>query len=176
MQIVQDISALPSDVKSLYIHHSAHCTRPTVDEIFKLLQSEVSRYTKTFIVVDALDECQGDQSREALLTTLQSLRPTVNLMVTSRFFDTATYHFDKELEINTSIADVQAYVRERISNERLLWRHVQKDPTLREHITKVVGEKRETSYVFSYLAECFNSIVRLIRSLGSCLSGFIWTY
>jgi len=143
IQIIHEPTVLSDDVKDLHNVHAKKGTRPTVDEISKLLQSEVSQYAKAFFVVDGLDECLDGRYQELLLTTLQSLHPNVNIMVTSRFLDTAALRFDSQLEICTDIADVQAYVDNRISREGLLRRHVQRDPALRGVIVNVVGEKCE---------------------------------
>ncbi|KAL1965282.1 hypothetical protein VTN77DRAFT_5884 [Rasamsonia byssochlamydoides] len=56
-QLAQGRGSLPGSVKSLYEHHKQKGSRPGLDEIMGALQSVIAAYTKTFIIIDALDEC-----------------------------------------------------------------------------------------------------------------------
>ncbi|KAL6897002.1 hypothetical protein GGI43DRAFT_104038 [Trichoderma evansii] len=49
---------IPESVKDLYNRHKERQTKPSVDEISTALQSVAAIYSKVFIIVDALDECQ----------------------------------------------------------------------------------------------------------------------
>jgi hypothetical protein len=145
-QLVQNQDTLSNDVQALYKLHSRKCTRPTLSEVSKMLQSEAGRYLKIFVVVDALDECPEDNgSRKILLKELRALRPTINLMVTSRFIDNIAREFKgmTQLEISASVEDIQAYVRGRISQENKLLRNVGKDSALKEDIVKSVTGNAE---------------------------------
>jgi hypothetical protein len=58
---------------SLYCHHNEKQkeTRPNLDELSKLLQSEVQRHSNVFIIIDALDECPEKESFLAEIRKLQ---------------------------------------------------------------------------------------------------------
>lgn len=58
-QLARGLSSLPESVKSLYDSHKDKRTRPTFNEISATLQSVGALYSRIFIVVDALDECQS---------------------------------------------------------------------------------------------------------------------
>lgn len=73
-QLAQDRLALPNTVKSLYDKHREKRTRPLLNETSKALQSVVSLYSRVFIVVDALDECQFSGDREAFLSEIFNLQ------------------------------------------------------------------------------------------------------
>jgi len=45
-------------VEALYKQHKGGQTPPAFDEILATLQSVAAMYSRVFIVVDALDECQ----------------------------------------------------------------------------------------------------------------------
>ncbi|KAH0538021.1 hypothetical protein FGG08_005382 [Glutinoglossum americanum] len=86
-QLIQVQKQLPisEELNTLYKRHERVKTRPTLDECSKVLRSEVRRYTKVFVVIDALDECpEDDGTRARLLKELGALKDTINLMVTSR--------------------------------------------------------------------------------------------
>jgi hypothetical protein len=54
MQSRPDIAAL---VTQMYDYHLKRGSRPSLEEILRVLQSVCSNYTIVYIVVDALDEC-----------------------------------------------------------------------------------------------------------------------
>jgi hypothetical protein len=55
-QLLQERPSVPESVKILYERHNDKRTRPSFDEISKVLLSIVVDYSRTFIVIDALDE------------------------------------------------------------------------------------------------------------------------
>jgi hypothetical protein len=57
-QLSQGRSSLPDPVRSLYDEHRRNRTRPSVSDISTNLQSVAAMYSRVFIVIDALDECQ----------------------------------------------------------------------------------------------------------------------
>src|SRR5436305_1061587 len=50
-QLVQEQPAMPTDVKNLYEHHRAKGTRPSFDEIVRLLHSTIQLYSRVFIII-----------------------------------------------------------------------------------------------------------------------------
>jgi Cdc6-like AAA superfamily ATPase len=57
-QLLQGLSSVPESVISLYNQHKDKRTRPSLDEISRTLDSVIATYSKVYIVIDALDECQ----------------------------------------------------------------------------------------------------------------------
>ena len=83
------------------------------------LQAQVSKSIKTFIILDALDECSvnGVTMRQAL-EFLFSLQKTanVNILATSRFNEETANMFDKTgvtLEVQANENDIRSYVDSR---------------------------------------------------------------
>ncbi|KAK6353879.1 hypothetical protein TWF730_008302 [Orbilia blumenaviensis] len=107
-------------------------TRSSIEDIVGALQTVSSEFERTFIVVDALDECPtslcGGNSQEVLLSTLFQLQATsnVNLFATSRYLPEITTRFEgsmcTRLEIRAHDQDVLSFLDARItnSNEELL--------------------------------------------------------
>jgi len=139
-QLVQGHS-LPSSVESLYNRHKGRGTRPSFDEISKTLQSVATMYSRTFIVVDALDECQvSDGCRTRFLAELFILQNKcgTNIFATSRFIPEIVEEFKQSilLEIRANDEDVRKYVDVRIS---LGESHILRRPDMREKtITEIV--------------------------------------
>jgi len=114
-QLLQNRLLIPDEVKDLYQSHISRKTTPTLDEVLKVLHSEMSRYSQVYVLVDALDECNDkDGQRQILVSKLRALQAAnaVNLMVTSRFNPKIEKEFEKaqKLEIRASDEDVHRYL------------------------------------------------------------------
>jgi hypothetical protein len=73
-QLVQGWLSLLEDVKSIYDKHKDKHTRPSFEESLKALHSVTAMYSRAFIVVDALDECQAsDGCRSRFLLEIFNL-------------------------------------------------------------------------------------------------------
>jgi hypothetical protein len=128
---------------SLYHHHVKKRTRPTLSEWSKLLQSEVRRLSKVFIIIDALDECpESNGTRDSFLIEIRKLQPSIHLLVTSRHIPTISdFENAARVDVRASDKDVRRYLKDRIERERRLVRHVKADPTLQETIINTIVEK-----------------------------------
>lgn len=143
-QLVQDDIPLAKQVMDLYNLHHIKRTSPSFREILSILQTEISRHSTVFIVMDALDECT-DHSRVSLLAELKSRQPTIRLMVTSRCLDNITREFNgiTPLEIGARDEDLKAYLLGRLSGEDRLARLVSKDIYLENEILEAISTKAE---------------------------------
>jgi hypothetical protein len=133
--------SLPGSVKDLYDRHKTKRTRPSPDEISRSLQSVVTTYSRVFIVIDALDECQVSHScRTTFLSEMFSLQAKcgANLFATSRFIPEITGKFQRSisLEIRASDHDVRRYLDGHMSH---LPSFIERSPDLQEEVkTKIV--------------------------------------
>ncbi|KAH8125790.1 hypothetical protein LI328DRAFT_165647 [Trichoderma asperelloides] len=87
-QLCASQSSLPEPLKSLYIKHkdsNGRNTRPSFEEIASTLQVIAKMFSRVFIVIDALDECQN-QERSSFFTKLFEIqtKADVNIFATSR--------------------------------------------------------------------------------------------
>jgi hypothetical protein len=114
-QLIQGLSSAPESIKRLYEQHRHKRTHPSIDEISQTLQSVVRDYSKAYIIVDALDECQvSDGGRKRFLAELFNLQAKsgANLFVTSRFIPEIEKEFggkNTRLEIRANNEDLQRY-------------------------------------------------------------------
>ena len=139
-QLAQGRSSLPQSLKSLYGRHRNMKTRPSFDEISNTLHTVASEYTRIFVVIDALDECQAfggcrDRVLEEMFT-LQA-RCEASLFATSRDIPEITVRFNESMrvEIRAKKEDVRQYIEGQIDHHmpRLL-KEIKKFPQLKEEI------------------------------------------
>jgi Cdc6-like AAA superfamily ATPase len=114
-QLSQERPSLPDSVKALHDQHRDKRTRPSIDELSRALQSVAAIYSRVFIIVDALDECQAsDGCRARFLMKIFNLQTKTgaNFFTTLRFIPEILQHFEGSirLEIRASEEDVQAYL------------------------------------------------------------------
>jgi len=133
-QLAQQRAALPESVRGLYQKHQHKQTRPHLDEISTALRSTAALYSRVFVVVDALDECQAEGvCRSTFLAEVFKLQvsTTTNLFATSRpVLDIETqFNGHPSLEILASDKDVKMYLDGHMSQ---LPGFVLNNPDLRE--------------------------------------------
>jgi hypothetical protein len=114
-KLLQSQPSISKDMKNFYERHISKRTRPTLEETFQVLRSEMSQYSQVYIVVDALDEYSNEISpRELFLSKLRTLQATspMNLMVTSRSIPNIAQGFQNamQLEIRATGEDVRQYL------------------------------------------------------------------
>ncbi|UKZ67723.1 uncharacterized protein TrAtP1_008881 [Trichoderma atroviride] len=107
--------SFPESVKDLYNRHEKDQTRPSADEISQALQCVATTYSKVFIVIDALDECQSfNNCGLKLLSYIFNLQTntTTNFLATSRLIPDIEGQFKTHLkrEILATNEDVHTYL------------------------------------------------------------------
>ena len=142
-QLAQRNLAISENIMALYYRHIKKQTRPTLDELSKLLQSEARRFSKVFVLIDALDECLGSNgTRDSFIGEIRKLQLNTHLLVTSRPVLTIEREFEEaaRLEIRASDEDVRRYLDSRINSEGRLLRLVKSDSVLQAAITDTIVE------------------------------------
>lgn len=140
-QLIQGIGVVPPSLKQLHDQHKRKRSRPSASEVFEALSSVIRAHSKTFILVDALDECQiAGGRRDQFVVELFKLQAetSVNLFVTSRFVPDIEKKFDgrsRRLEIRASAQDLQLYISTRIIN---LASFVSRDAVLQAEIKTAI--------------------------------------
>lgn len=113
-QLIQQQPDIPQLVKDLYDHYLKIPTRPSFEDISKSLLTTIKTcYSRVFIVVDALDECEG-RARADLLSEIRDLQAQsdTKLMVTSRLIAEITQEFKEDIsfEIRARKEDIEQYL------------------------------------------------------------------
>ena len=135
-QLAQTLPSMPDDVKYLYDRETEKGIRPLLGEIIGALQSASAKYSRVFIILDALDECE---TSHGYLPTLQSqiidlqARAQLNVFATSRHIPGIEERFKGCLvqEVLASEEDVRNYIDSHMVH---LPKFVQKDQSLQHDI------------------------------------------
>ena len=149
-QLAESQYSLPGSVKDLYDQHKRKRTRPSLDEILRVLRSAATMCSRAFIIVDALDECQvSDGCRARFLSELFSLQTHgVNIFATSRDIPDILDRFKTSvsLEIRATTDDVARYIEGHIGQLRSF---VRENQQLQEEIKTGISEAVDGMYVLS---------------------------
>ncbi|KAK2608979.1 hypothetical protein QQS21_002459 [Conoideocrella luteorostrata] len=110
--------SLPEPVEFLHKRHKDK-TGPDCAQMVKTLEAVVSLYSRVYILVDALDECQASQGfRTALVSMLLGLCTTcrANLFATSRCIPEVSNMFQTSvtLEVRASEPDLRRYLEAQV--------------------------------------------------------------
>jgi hypothetical protein len=152
-QLVQEQSSVPDSVKTIYNQHKDKQTPPSLDEISNTLHSIVTTtYSRIYIVVDALDECQiSNGCRQRFLSNVFSFQAKTGakLFTTSRPIPDVEKEFKGCLshEIIASDEDVQRYLDGHMSQ---LPTFVLSKPKLQEEIKTRIVRAVEGMWVLFY--------------------------
>ncbi|OTB06199.1 hypothetical protein M426DRAFT_119710 [Hypoxylon sp. CI-4A] len=137
-QLTRRRPVLPDAVKTLHDRHKQK--RPSIEEISDNLKSVSRLYSRVFIVIDALDECQSSNGcRAKLLSKIFVLQKQGgNVLATSRFIPDIVERFSgfPSLEVRARESDVKRYLARRINDIPRFGRN----PKLQEEIAKVIPE------------------------------------
>ncbi|KAH7377125.1 ankyrin repeat protein [Plectosphaerella cucumerina] len=151
-QLSQDQTSLPDCVKALYDQYKGK-TRPSLDQLCRVLQSVAKLFSRVFIVVDAIDECQlSDGNRSTFLAELFALQSTsgANVFATSRLIQNITDRFKDSisLEIRAHPEDVRRYVKDNISK---LPSCVERNPGLQAEIVSKIERAADGMFLLAQL-------------------------
>lgn len=154
-QLLDKLSAIPHEVHTIFKkYHYLQC--PTECELLDLLGVVLGYFTRTFIILDALDE---STERSTLLLAIGKLIKTRDLKNTSFLFTSRKeYDIDNEfskhpvcrvcIQTDEVASDVKLYVIEHIEKDERL-RKLQ--PGLKDHIMLTLATRAKGMYVFSGL-------------------------
>lgn len=103
-QLIRERPSIPEIVKRLYDDHKEKQSPPPIDEISKALQSVINDHSRTFIVIDALDECQDPETLLSGIFELQA-HTGANLFITSRPVEEIKKKFEGSLSLEICARD-----------------------------------------------------------------------
>jgi Cdc6-like AAA superfamily ATPase len=141
-------SIIPEAIREWYKKHlEGEKPRLSRNEIHGALCSITRTYSRTFIIIDALDECKTDQIRNELLSEIYKLQEgsDVRLMVTFRpSIEPQPPSSMTKLEIRAYKEDIEQYLSSRISELRTV---VQKNNELQRKIRDRISTLVDGMYV-----------------------------
>lgn len=157
-QLALGQNSLPQDAKKIFDEYKTKNQRPSLDDTKELLGCMVDSHLRVFILVDALDECQGsDGCRVNLLTDMFFLQDKlkVNIFATSRLIPEIMEKFEgcKRMEIRASEDDVRRYVHGQLDggNMEHLPSLIKHKPDLKDEIIKGISDAVDGMYVTKFI-------------------------
>ena len=119
-------STIPESVRKLYQEHlDGKKCRLSRNEIYGALSSITKANSRTFIIIDALDECKEDRIRNELLSEVYKLQEgsDIRLMVTFRpSIELEPPNSMTKLEIRACEEDIDQYLSSQMSGLRTIVR------------------------------------------------------
>jgi hypothetical protein len=141
-QLVEKYDGIPDKIRTFYTEHIALGARPSLADYSQLLQLAATRFSKIFLIIDALDESNED-IRGGLLREVRKLPPSSHLLCTSRHIpdiEQQLYDFAYQ-EVRASNKDVENYIVGSIEQNMRLRNLTTADPSLREVIiTSIIAK------------------------------------
>ncbi|CAI7663068.1 uncharacterized protein N7487_010618 [Penicillium crustosum] len=155
-QLSQKRKSTPDAVKDLYKRYKTTSKRPRFDEISKALHTVISSYSRVFIVIDALDECEHT-CRVRVLSEIMKIHASagVNVLATSRPMEVnALFKSGDFLEIRAHEDDVRRYLD---GNMFRLPGFVSRNTALQEEIMTVISHHVQGMFLLAQLY--FDSLI-----------------
>ena len=150
-------SATPSDaVQRLYERHISQGTEPGLHELTEVLLQISQTFSKVWIIIDALDECQvGNGTRHEFLSILQQLSPHANILITARFVIDVPIalaqdpeHFGS-CEVSPSSQDMRLFVLYKLQRQGSLSRLLNDDDEYRTTTIVQILDISQNSFIMA---------------------------
>ncbi|ENH63515.1 Ankyrin-2 [Fusarium oxysporum f. sp. cubense race 1] len=154
-QLAGKLASMPEEVVNLYHKHDKELTRPTSQDIIYVLRKVIAKYSRVFIVVDALDEYSvTGSSRKPFFQKLDQLQREyqINIFMTSRFDKWITLEVEEafrsvtRIEIEAATEDIETYVDGKVD---VLPPAVQENKDLREAIKGGIASSAEGMFLLA---------------------------
>lgn len=119
-QLAQTIARLPKPLSELFTKYDSRDGRPTTSELQEVLVDIINHSQRSYVVIDALDECD-DGIRDELLDALFDMQSRVMgklcILATARPLAEIVDHFEHapKLEVRARDEDVALYIQGRFS-------------------------------------------------------------
>lgn len=132
-----------------YNSHRYSRTKPDSAELCSCLNEIITQFSRVYIVVDALDECdEASKTRRSLLSLLQNLGARVQLLFTSRPLQ-EVLPSAVQLEITAQKDDLHNYLTAQIEQESVLAELCVKDEHLRREVIDEITTKASGMLVYN---------------------------
>jgi len=120
-QLARKHGVMPPRLEELYNKFSRGGKRPDLEELTALLLQLSGSFLQTYIVVDALDECESTVHRKQFLSVLQAMEDAhIKLFITSRSHPPdirRAFNGKSQLNIVATEQDIREYLAGRIDDD-----------------------------------------------------------
>ncbi|KAM5357250.1 hypothetical protein ACJZ2D_016458 [Fusarium nematophilum] len=174
-QLVESCQQIPTEVTAFRDKYLEKRSLPTDEERILLVKALSRLFQKTYILIDALDECSED-NREAFISLAEQVKSSVHLLITSRSNLDLTTSFQNLSRINVFAhsSDVEVYLNSKMSASKRMSSFIARDPTLRDDVIHKLLEKTDGMFLLAHLQIehlCSRSTLKKVRSSLDSLVG-----
>ena len=138
---ITDVDADLTRWKDSYNHST-----PPVPTLLEYLQQAVTRSRHVYVLLDALDECPAEDTRDGVLSTIQTMRqwslPGLHLLVTSRDVVDIRQTLDVEVQNTVELKtddisqDISRYVSHQVETDPRVQRWGHRRETIKQHLAQ----------------------------------------
>ncbi|KAK0219022.1 hypothetical protein IW262DRAFT_1558972 [Armillaria fumosa] len=150
-------SLLKQLIKTLYDQSHSKSSHLPKDKLVETLSKELQSFDRVYIVLDALDEYNGnDGDRKGLINVVRdSLCTDTRLLVTSRDIGTtigSLFEGGTRLDIRATVEDIGLYIESRFDSSDRLEGHIKRvGPSLKSDIRTGVTSKAKGMFLLAYM-------------------------
>lgn len=117
-QLANQITHLPKDIEELHNRLGVTKEKPTLQHLQTILLATVKSFSQTFLVFDALDECDQKTQRTDILSLIHHLKGNgINIFVAGRQYPEdiqLSFHGSTRIELSAKKEDIEIYIHQKI--------------------------------------------------------------
>ncbi|KLU88296.1 hypothetical protein MAPG_07283 [Magnaporthiopsis poae ATCC 64411] len=151
-QLVEQCAHMPSEIRAFRDRYAGGVIRPTVEERIGLVRLLAQRFDRTYILIDALDECtEKDQSN--ILRYTSTLERDIRLLITSRpVLDLQdTFSSLCRIDITAHESDIRVYLESEIDTDKRMRHFTTIDQNLRADIIRSLQVMADGMFLLAHL-------------------------
>ncbi|KAI8725461.1 hypothetical protein NCS52_00117200 [Fusarium sp. LHS14.1] len=174
-QLVESCQQMPAEISSFREKYLKKRSLPTNKERISLMRVLSRLFRKTYILVDALDECP-EENRDAFIALAGQVQSFAHLLITSRpNLDLAT-SFGNLRQINVSAhpSDIEVYLNSQMGTSKRMASFMAKDPSLKGDIIQSLLQKANGMFLLVHMQIehlCNYPSLKKVRTSLDCLAG-----
>lgn len=128
-QLACQMEDMPQEIEYLHGKLKSRGYRPTLQGLYTILLLVAKSFPRTFLIFDALDECNPQHQRRSLLPLFHRMaKDGISLFLTSRQYPEDIQHSlqnSAKIELRANGADIASFIEERINENPRVFRLVQ---------------------------------------------------
>jgi hypothetical protein len=136
-QLVEQCPIVPSEVRTFRDRYAGGGRLPTVQEQIALIMLLVELFDRTYILIDALDECT-ERDRVRIIHCVKTMERGIRLLITSRPVLDLQGSFSSlcRIDITAHESDIRAYLESEIDTDTRMQYFTSTDPNLRDDVIR----------------------------------------
>ncbi len=141
------LDSIPEELKNIYQRYRRTNTRPDLTEYTKILQILCTKYSKVWILLDALDELDADCSDD-LICIIEMMMTSTSILITSRPRSIDSENLEANslrCTISASSEDLTTVIKRRLGKAAIASRRLRENPGWEAFVSDTVDKLVETA-------------------------------